>query len=498
MSREKIKLALLSTSLFVAVCASPVFAEIIDTASGLPSVKIDAPRAGNSAFLDFNGDGIDDLAVHSSDPPWYMYVLYGSQNMPEPQVLSAWSQFDHTIVPPSDVVSFGSFVAGGDVNGDGIDDLLIKANSPGAIHIIYGQRTLTTGSVRDLNVDPADWIIFAGIGDAFATGYVNDDSFADILIGARQADPNGKANAGEAYLVLGSNAFPPHHSIDLANTPPAVTIQGRDPGDNLATDVALGDINGDGLDDMICGAFQADPGLPGRGTCGEVYAVWGRSSYSANVTVDFSDLAHSPDLEILGDGTGDNLGNDVAAGDLNGDGIDELIAGAPWWHTFETPPYEGRVYAIMGSRDFTPHQIIDLRGNSTTNMLIFQGTQNRDNLFRSEVLDFNGDGYMDIVLSAEEHNWSGRSNCGAVFLVLGGPHWYSQRVMDVSEITSEVSLMGRDDNHELGFLLKPGDLNGDGLQDFAALEPAGYGELYVVFSRPAEPAMRASPSWQYY
>ncbi|HEX8258600.1 MAG TPA: integrin alpha, partial [Allosphingosinicella sp.] len=154
-------------------------------------------------------------------------------------------------------------------------------------------------------------------GSVASAGDINGDGYGDVIVGADAGDDGG-ASAGEAYVIFGkASGFGP---VDLGNIGAAgFVIQGDAALDKAGFSVAsAGDVNGDGLGDVIVGAPFGDDG----GTdAGEAYVIFGKAGGFG--TIDLTNLGETAGFVIQGDEAGDNVGHSVAsAGDFNHDGID--------------------------------------------------------------------------------------------------------------------------------------------------------------------------------
>ena len=198
------------------------------------------------------------------------------------------------------------------------------------VHVVFGRDT-GFGTVDLADLDPADGFSIQGeaAGDRLGlqvvgAGDVNADGYGDLILGAF-SDSNGE-DAGAAYLIFGKETgFGP---IDLAGLDSAdgVKIAGGAAGDAAGIGVAgAGDVNGDGFDDLVLGAFLADGGGVDSGAA---YVLFGRAAGLAGVNL--ADLAPVDGFRLDGESDYDHAGASVAgAGDLNGDGFADLLVGAP-------------------------------------------------------------------------------------------------------------------------------------------------------------------------
>jgi len=361
----------------------------------------------------------------------------------------------------------------------------------GAPCTVPGQRLPSTidiaGDEQDMTIFGADYGDHLAGFNALAAGDFNGDGIMDIAIGVPFGDGpgNGRSLAGEAYVIFGSPS--PPSVIDLSVTSADITIFGADPGDRLGFSLAGGDVNNDGIDDIIVSAVNADGPANGRSLAGEAYIIFGSSNPTATI-----DLSRTPaDVTIFGADAGDCLGGSVASGDVNGDGIDDIIIGAE----FADGPGNGRLdageaYVILGSSSLP--SVVDLANGDQDLTIFAKDVGDRLNSLSSG--DVNGDGIADIIIGAQRADGPGdeREDAGEVYIILGSTSL--PPIIDLLSRAPDVTIFGADAGDRLGASLASGDINGDGVNDIiiGAVDASGprngrrnAGEAYVIFGSGA-------------
>ncbi|MDH5715697.1 MAG: hypothetical protein OEZ30_09050, partial [Candidatus Aminicenantes bacterium] len=323
-------------------------------------------------------------------------------------------------------------------------------------------------------------------GYAVAYGDINGDGYMDIIIGAPLAYPGDppRDEAGETYVIFGSSS--PPSTFDMSTTSAGITIYGDDNYDYLGFAVASGDVNGDGYDDVIIGAKEADPGDPPRDYAGETYVIFGSSAPSS--TIDLS--TESADITVWGDYNRDYSGNALASGDINGDGYEDIIIGA-YRADLGGRTDAGKTYVIFGSS--SPPSTIDLSTESAD--ITVWGADAYD-LFGIAVAsgDVNGDGYYDIIIGAIFDDPGGRTSAGETYVIFGANFSSPPYILDLNSWPAGITIYGDDIDDYLGNAVASGDVNGDGYYDIIIgayyADPGGRsyaGETYVIFGSSLPP-----------
>ena len=208
---------------------------------------------------------------------------------------------------------------------------------------------------------------------------MNGDGLDDIIIGARSADPNG-TDSGESYVVFGTTTgFGPSLDLSTLNGSDGFILNGIDEFDYSGSAVSsAGDINGDGISDIVIGARSANPN--DKVDAGETYVIFGSTNLGSSGVLELSDLDGSDGFVINGVDAQDNSGRSVSGvGDINGDGVDDLLISAELGDPNGLTD-AGESYVIFG---WTPLNVVD--GTSGNDVLI--GTPNSDRITGSFGLD---------------------------------------------------------------------------------------------------------------
>ncbi|MFC1607274.1 T9SS type A sorting domain-containing protein [Candidatus Latescibacterota bacterium] len=352
-----------------------------------------------------------------------------------------------------------------------------------------------SGVLRILGDEPG---VIAGL--SIASGDINGDGYDDAIIGAMRANPGGKENAGEVFVVFGSESLKSLNEVDTASTPDNfLRIQGNTTGAEFGNAVAAGDMDCDGYDDILIGAWHG-----GEGDVfdkGEAYIVFGSADISREGVIDIDSGSHDI-LALYGENPGkvptstefelgDEFGVAVSTGDINGDGFSDAIIGA--WYA---DPYDrkdaGKTYVIFGSPDM--RNTGDIHIKVASNVLAIAGVgyglDYPDNSgFYNGSGDVNGDGFDDVIVGAKFADPYDRANTGEVYIIFGSDSITSTQEIDLA--TTEdgvVRISGCNPHDYTGSKLNAGDVNGDGFCDvlidaYGAEAPGrtNPGRAYVVF-----------------
>ena len=445
---------------------------------------------GGGETGDFNGDGVGDVAVGipfkdlgDTEDAGAVALIYGDPGTGAPgggpatlltrlpNVEGEEEADPGTLARRSD--RFGSALAAGDFDNDGLTDLAVGVpyadlrgrRDVGTVTVVYGDDEGGLGDDElwhqdkgGLPGDPEDNDLY---GTSLAVADFNADGFDDLAVGAPFDNDGPNANGGSVNVIFGSfGGLADLRGQLWSQLKLGVEVQRANAlfGSTLVT----GDFNGDGISDLAAGA--PDETWERVEQAGAVSVIYGSTS---GLTRDDTSLWRQSNRYVMGgdmNNTGDRFGSALAAGDFNGDGVDDLAVGTPeddWGDRRDSGTvnvlYGVEDIGITADQDQIWHQ--NRRGTGLTN-------DNRHNFGAAMTAgDFNGDGFDDLAVGIPGQNRPDAERAGAAFVAYGSD---AGLIPQGSQVWQEGldGLPGQGGaNDEFGAALAAVDLNGDGYED---------------------------------
>jgi Ca2+-binding RTX toxin-like protein len=453
---------------------------LYDVGRGVGGVRINGEKANDYAgssltgLGDVNGDGHADIAVGASSAVYVLFGPFGNNwqiNLND----AAAGIGGYKIVASGSEYIYGSITSAGDVNGDGLGDLLIaNYNDPeggggysGAAFVVFGKADGGQIDLAQVAAGNGGFKIVGEYGNQYgyyygdwagyslsAVGDLNADGNDDVLIGARWNDEGGY-QAGAAYVVWGKADGLKVNLDDVANGVGGYKIVGENgdrqrsdgPGDAAGESVAgVGDVNGDAIPDLLIGA-------PGHAAS---YLVYGKAD---NGKINLDDVAQG-----IGGFKISGAGSSVASGgDVNGDGRTDYLIGA-----------SGTSYVVFGSANPSHVSLTDVAAGNGGYRLDFGGAPIRAG-------DLNGDGRDDqLVLN---FNYPRSVLSGVVY---GKGSGVPVGVGDLTGGTAGFAVTN-EYSEWMRAMAPAGDVDADGIPDFlvSTAGPSNVGVTYVVLGKDA-------------
>ena len=387
---------------------------------------------------DVNADGLDDLIIGAGQSDLSgksnagkSYVVFGKKDNTNAIELSdiATGKGGFVIKGESAGDFSGHSVSNaGDVNGDGLDDLIVGAyqanlsdkKNAGKSYVIFGKQDNTAINLSAIAAGTGGFVIngeskhdYSGWSVSSA-GDVNGDGLDDLIIGALYADSNGKVDTGKSYIVFGKQDNTAINLSAIAAGTGGFVINGESRLNYSGSSVSsAGDVNGEGLDDLIVGAFQADPS--GKSHAGKSYVVFGKKDNTDAIELS-AIAAGTGGFVINGESARDFSGHSVSnAGDVNGDGLDDLIVGA-YLADSNHQSQAGKSYVVFGKKDNTHAvELSDIAAGIDGFVIIGESAGDYSGHSVSSAGDVNGDGLDDLIVGAN----GAKSSTGKSYVIFG-------------------------------------------------------------------------------
>jgi hypothetical protein len=394
-----------------------------------------------------------------------------------------FSQFSVSSLNGTNGVIFNGSTAGfqageyvnfiGDINGDGIIDLMMGTdNSSNTHYIIFGQLNYTSPfAISTLN--GTNGFLFNASANFFsifsAAGDLNNDGYDDFIV--------GDESLNRAHVVFGNSTFSTPLAYTSLNGSNGFSINADD---NTGIGVSYaGDFNGDGIDDIVVGDQAAD--VTGDNNQGQVYILFGKTS-AFSALENLKTLNGTNGVIVQGEANNRQMGERVySAGDINGDGFDDILIYQDYGSASANATTDAIV--IFGGNTITSPLVTSALNGSNGFIIPGWGASRTGNFMGHA--DINGDGLDDLLIGARNADTNG-TDAGKAFVIYGQTSGFSS-AFDLNTLngTNGFSINGLNAGEELGASISGvGDFNGDGYEDFLiGTVDSSFGDAYLIFGK---------------
>jgi hypothetical protein len=373
---------------------------------------------------------------------------------------------------------FGYGLAIGDFNDDGETDLAVgvpyegvgSEENAGGLNVLYGSNGgFAAAGSQWFDQRTPGMIGSAERGDSFgyalAAGDFDGDAYSDLVVGAPNEDVGSEINAGGVQVLYGSSAGLTTSGNQWFDQRSAGVLGTPEAHDHFGRYLAVGDLNGDGFDDVAVGVPGED--VEGAAAAGGVNVLYGSPGGLTGTGSQWFDQG-TPGM-IGSPEPSDSFGYTLAIGDLDGDGYADLVVGVPF-EQVGAETQAGGVNILYGSSaglNPSSSQWFD-----QNNPGVFGSAEANDNFgYGLAIADLNGDGYGDLSVGVPGEGVGSEERAGGVNVLYGsrdglstsGSWWFDQRTPGMVGSAEE--------GDEMGHALAAGDMNGDGYADLVVGAP---------------------------